>query len=185
MTATQNTLRFCEIIKKRSEENKSAIDMLFVSKHYGQVMSILRQELDSMVRCIYLLNRTPQERERIIQQTLDGERWKSANGAIITDKSMVDIANNLSGWTNSVYKFGCAFIHLSNFHDYENYDIFQTIDAVERENIKQFMNGYYNYELNEELTFDTVKPYLFKVFMKIYDNLKCYITYLEHNRPLA
>ncbi len=85
---------------------------------------------------------------------------------------MVDTANNLNGWTNSVYKFGCTFIHLSNFHDYEQNDIFQTIDVTERENIKQFMNGYYNYDLNEELTFNSVKPHLFNLFIKIYDNLK-------------
>lgn len=179
---TNEIIRFCEILRKRSEENKSAIDLLFSTNHYGQVMSILRQELDSMVRCIYLLNETLTERQRLVEQTLNGERWRRVSGAIITDKSMVDISNDLEGWTNSVYKFGCAFIHLSNFHDYENNDIFQTIDAQERQDIKQFMNGYHNYDLNEDLTFNSVKPYLFKVFMKIYDNLKCYIKDLEENQ---
>lgn len=185
MTTNQNTLKFCELIRKRSEENKSAVDILFSSNHYGQVASILRQELDSMVRCIFLLNLPIPERERLIQLTLNGERWRNSNGSIVTDKSMVDISNNLQGWSNSVYKFGCAFIHLSNFHDYDNNDIFQTLDATERRDIKQFMNNYHNYDLNEELTFDSVKPYLFKVFIKIYDNLKCYISDLEQNEMVT
>lgn len=40
-------------------------------------MSILRQELDSMVRCIFLLSTTLEERQRFIEQTLNYERWKS------------------------------------------------------------------------------------------------------------
>lgn len=33
---------------------------------------------------------------------------------------MVDIAQKLQGWTQSVYKFGCTSIHLSGLHDYKD-----------------------------------------------------------------
>jgi hypothetical protein len=36
----------------------------------------------------------------------------------MTDREMIVIAHELQGWTQSVYKFGCAFIHLSSLHDY-------------------------------------------------------------------
>ncbi len=117
--------KYCQIIRNRSEENEKSVELLYPSEHYGQVMSILRQELDSMVRCIYLLNFADLEiRELLITQTLEGERWRYPNRKIITDKEMVAIANGLQGWTNSVYKFGCAFIHLSNFHNYKVTDPF-------------------------------------------------------------
>ena len=175
---------FCNLVRKRSEENKQAVDALYNMALYGQVMSILRQELDSMIRCIYLLYQPIEDRKSLINQTLTGKRWQYNNGRIITDKNMVEIANNLQGWTKSVYKFGCAFIHLSNFHDYENADMFTDLDSNEKEDIKQHTNHYHGYDLNQTLTFLSIKPYLSQVFMKVYGNLECYISDLENNNNL-
>jgi hypothetical protein len=50
----ENTGRFCKIIRQRSQENKQAIGLLSRIGLTGQVMSVLRQELDSMVRVIFL-----------------------------------------------------------------------------------------------------------------------------------
>lgn len=85
--------------------------------------SLLRQELDSMIRVIYLLAvKDPHERSRLIKATLRGERWKvqTARGKFrdVTDREMVDLAQGLQGWTQSVYRFGCAFVHLSDFHNH-------------------------------------------------------------------
>ena len=76
-----------------------------------------------MVRVIYLLRiKDLTERNKLITSTLNGEKWKKKNekGKIttITDKEMVEQANNLKGWSLSVYKFGCAFIHLSKYKEF-------------------------------------------------------------------
>jgi hypothetical protein len=95
---------------------------------------------------------------------------------------MVDIADKLNGWTQSVYKFGCGFIHLSSLHDYLTDDPFKKLEADEIADIKNHLNNYHDFPLTNELTMTTIKPYLPKVFDKISSNLECYISYLEHER---
>lgn len=169
----------------RSKENKEAIEILFRNRLYGQVVATLRQELDSMVRCIFLLNIPDlNQREKLISQMLEGKRWKNQQNRIITDRDMVEISNNLQGWTKSVYKFGCSFIHLSNFHNYREDDPFESLDNIEKENIKNHMYYYHGFNLNNDLTFDNVKPYLNNVFDKINSNLRCYIDDVEKEELL-
>ena len=94
---------------------------------------------------------------------------------------MVDISNELMGWTQSVYKFGCAFIHLSNFHNYRESDPFQSLDESEKNNIKVHLNQYHGFDLQKELTLNSVVPYLQKIFDKVKGNLLCYVSDLEQN----
>lgn len=101
----QQVERFCEIIRKRSKEHSEAIRR--VHDLPGMMVSILRQELDSMVRAIYLLNIDDiVERNRLITQTLNGEKWTvlTVNGKnkTVTDRDMVELSNTLQGWTLSV-----------------------------------------------------------------------------------
>ena len=46
---TNNINLFCDIVTQRSGEHSCAINILLQQQLYGQVISILRQELDSMV----------------------------------------------------------------------------------------------------------------------------------------
>ena len=95
---------------------------------------------------------------------------------------MVDISNKLHGWTNSVYKFGCAFIHLSNFHNYKESDPFLTLNEGEKLDVKRHLNNYHGFNLNQDLTFESIIPYLTNVFDKVKGNLSCYVQYLERNK---
>ena len=173
--------KFCRLVKARSDENKKAFRLVHHSNLTGQVISLLRQELDSMVRIIYLLNLDELNyRNHLIKQTLNCERWrKLENNSIITDKQMVDIADSLNGWTQSVYKFGCAFIHLSNFHDYKNVDPFANLPEDEKDTIKQHLNHYHSFPLTENLSVDTLKWVLPMVFDKVSGNLEYYIRDLK------
>jgi len=72
----ENTAQFCKIVRQRSLENKKAIDLLSRTGITGQVMAVLRQELDSMVRVIFLLSQTIDERNHLISLTLSGQKWK-------------------------------------------------------------------------------------------------------------
>ncbi len=174
-----NTEQFCKIVRQRSKENKQAICLLSRTGLAGQVISVLRQELDSMVRVIFLLSQTIEEREHLINLTLTGKKWKLRNNANVTDKQMVELADTLNGWTQSVYKFGCAFIHLSSFHDYLFNDPFENLDQGEIDSIKTHLNNYHSFPLTTELTTQSISFYLPMVFDKIEGNLESYIIHLE------
>ena len=71
----KNLKQFCMIIQKRSEENDKSIKLLYKQKLYGNCISILRQELDSMVRVLFLLSQEQEIRQCLIQQTLNNEKF--------------------------------------------------------------------------------------------------------------
>ncbi len=180
----ENTKQFCEIVRQRSIENKKAIQLLSRTGLTGQVMSVLRQELDSMVRVIFLLSQSIDERNHLINLTLSGQKWKLKSKAQVTDKIMVDLADTLNGWTKSVYKFGCAFIHLSLFHDYAFNDPFENIELNEINSVKSHLNWYHGFPLTNELTMDSISFYLPMVFDKIESNLEHYIKNLEEQQTV-
>lgn len=172
---------FCQMIRNRSRENQSAI--LRISDSISPAISILRQELDSMVRVIYLLNQTKTERERLIQLTLQGKKWNSVsnNGKYqpLTDKMLVSLANALEGWTEYVYKFGCSFTHLSDFHNYHSKNPFDSISTTDKANILNYMRQYHGGPMTDDITIGEFARYIPAVFEKISSNLECYLKDLE------
>ncbi|TBO44468.1 hypothetical protein [Pedobacter kyonggii] len=180
MTPTE---QFCRILRERSTDHLSAGRLLFTNQLYGQVISTLRQELDSMVRAIFLLNQDLAPRQHFIGQTLQNEKWTWPNTrSQITDRNMVDLANSMYGWTNSVYKLGCAFIHLSPMADYRNENPFRQLSPDEINSIKQHLHDYHSFPLANDLNMEAVSPYLLKVLDKVSSNLECYIGYLEADK---
>ena len=180
MTETE---QFCRILRQRSAENVSAGRLLFQNRLYGQLISVLRQELDSLVRAVFLLSKDLTTRQHFITQTLQNAKWTLPNSrTVVTDRNMVDLTDRLHGWTNSVYKLGCAFIHLSPMADYKNSNPFQQLDQNEIIDIKQHLHNYHGFQLNDDLNMNTVSPYLLRVLDKVSSNLACYIEYLENNR---
>lgn len=65
--------KFCNIVKNRSEENAKTIKLLYENQLYGNCVGILRQELDSMVRVLFLLTCEQSQRIMFIKQTLNNE----------------------------------------------------------------------------------------------------------------
>ncbi len=177
--------KFCEIIRKRSSEHTEAMGRLHGL--HGMMTSILRQELDSMVRVIFLLNiEDLDERRRLISLTLDGQKWtlQTQNGKQrkVTDRDMVDIANDLQGWTSSVYNFGCAFIHLSNFHDYSASNPFDALSSTEQRDILHHMRHYHFGPYTDHPSFNELAFYFPDVYRKIASNLESYVKNLESNQ---
>jgi len=147
MTTMNKVTYFCNIIRQRSNEHKSAIGR--TTDLPGVMASIMRQELDSMVRVIYLLSIPDlNERNRLIEQTIDGKKWtvKTEKGKErqITDQEMVELSNKLQGWTKYIYKFGCSFIHLSSHHAYNSTNPFKSLSDREKGNILSHMRYYHN-----------------------------------------
>jgi len=176
---------FSRMIRNRSEENRRAMRSFFIPHEVlSPAFSILRQELDSMIRVIYLLSiKNIAERQRLIRSTLHGEKWKvrTAKGKhhYVTDREMVDIAQQLQGWAQSVYKFGCAFMHLSDFHNHHTQNPFERLSDAERQDILSHMRYYHGGPHNDNPSMKELATYLPRVFEKIADNLECYLKDLE------
>jgi hypothetical protein len=178
---------FCRQVRARSNEHRLAMRLLHGNRLPGQAVSILRQELDSMVRVIFLLSVSdPIYRRQLVEASVSGDKW-TANGksARITDKEMVDLAQNLHGWTESVYKFGCAFVHLSALHDYQDRDPLGMIPSEEKEAILKHMRYYHGIPSRADITAHDLIPYLPMVFDKVSTNLECYLQDLESGEDLS
>lgn len=176
---------FLRQVRSRSLEHQRAMDLLAREGLAGQMISVLRQELDSMVRVIYLLTQSLNHRAVLINASVKGERWRrEASRAMITDKEMVDLAQGLQGWTRSVYKFGCAFIHLSSLHDYNDSDPIIQLPAQERKDIIEHCRNYHGGPAIGAESFEDIVPYLPRILEKISGNLECYLEALENGEVL-
>lgn len=178
---------FIQLIKSRSDEH--AIAFSRIHDLPGSMMSILRQELDSLIRVLYLLSIPDlEERERLMQCTINGERWKrvtpKGKHAVITDAAMVEVSEQFEGWARSVYKFGCAFIHLSNFHGYNASNPFETLSIEEKDDVLSHMRYYHHGPDSDNPTFQELANYFPGVFDKIKGNLECYLDNLAEEAPL-
>lgn len=174
---------FCELVRKRSSDNRLALQRL--DGLSGHQVGILREELDSMIRVIWLLRADAVERERLAVSVLELDCICDANGRRITDRQMVDLAEGLHNWTKRVYKFGCAFIHLSSFHRYEEEDPFKKLSVADRNEVRGHLSNYHSYALPPDFGFSDIVPVLPKVFEKIASNLAYYIDGLERGEPRA
>lgn len=97
---------------------------------------------------------------------------------------MVSLANKLEGWAESVYRFGCAFIHLSSFHDYQERDPMDMVSDDEKKSILKHMRYYHGGPPDPNPTFNDLIPFLPQVFEKIASNLEFYIGELEGGKTL-
>ncbi|MCF4996621.1 hypothetical protein GIW70_13225 [Pseudomonas syringae] len=169
---------FTRQILSRSREHQRAMQLLATAKISSQMMAVLRQELDSMVRVVYLLNQGPSRRAKLIEASVNGQQWVQPGGrGRVTDREMVELAQQLQGWTRSVYAFGCAFIHLSNLHDYNDRDPMSLLPAEECEAILDHCRYYHGGP--EGSAFIDLLPYLPRVLEKVSGNLKFYLEQLH------
>jgi len=152
----------------------------------GQMVSILRQELDSLVRVVFLLSQSDRQyRNRLIEDSVAGRRWLRLNSRQpVSDREMVELTDTLHGWTKSVYAFGCAFIHLSNLHDHQVRDPLDQISEGERNAILGHLRYYHGGPNAPSPRFSDVVPLLPMVFTKIAGNLECYVKELEQDGDL-
>ena len=185
-----NLTKFCNIIRNRTDENRKAMKCFSVPHDVlSPSFSILRQELDSMIRVICLLKITDlKERQRLIDSTINGEKWKiftnKGKWREVKDREMVNLAQDLKGWTLSVYKFGCAFVHLSDFHNHLTQNPFDKLMESEKQDILSHMRYYHGGPCHDNPNMAEVADYVPHVFEKIASNLECYVKELEQNKAL-
>lgn len=176
--------KFCNTIRNRSMENQTAIKLLYSNQLYSNAISILRQELDLMVRTIYVLGISDAEhREELMKDFVEGRKWrKKSNKAFITDKEMVDFASNLYGYAQLVYQFGCSFVHLSNLQNWLDEDVSANLSIEAKREIAKYINQYHHAGLNADFTFNDIVIFIPDIFNKIHSNLECYIKNIEEER---
>ncbi len=180
-----NLEAFCRAVRERTLQNNTAVNLLHNERLSGNVVAVLRQELDSMVRCIYLLSVKDRNlRSRLIQQSLNGQPWTTQKGKRVTDKEMVALSNELQNWTKNVYKFGCAFIHLSGFYDSSGRDALHSLPDDERNEIANHLRYYHGFNMDSKTRFRDIEGVLPRVLDKISSNLECYVCDLENDSDL-
>jgi hypothetical protein len=173
---------FTRILTQRSNENTASIVLLHGQGYFGTCISLLRQELDSLIRVCYLHTLTDNaEIDRLIDDTIGGVEWEK-NGKRITDRKMVNIASQYNHWAPEVYDFGNCFTHLTNYHDYKQNDPLLTLDTTSNQTIKHYLNSYHGFPMTSDVTFQNVIPYIPQVAMKVSNNLQAYIAHLN-SRP--
>ncbi len=87
---------FIRQVLSRSNDHRRAMLVLVEANIPSQMVAILRQELDSMVRVIYLLSQAAPRRIELIEAAVKGEQWRQLSGsARVTDKEMVELAQQL------------------------------------------------------------------------------------------
>jgi hypothetical protein len=178
---------FCRQVRERSLEHRRALQALADANTPGVLTSILRQELDSMVRLIFLLTQDDRGyRNQLIDASVNGQRWRRRGSKEkITDREMVDLANEFHGWTAAVYKFGCAFIHLSSQHDYGARDPFLALPSAEQASVISYLRYYHHgHPSTERPTFQDIIPLLPEVFEKVAANLECCLNDLEADKTI-
>jgi hypothetical protein len=177
---SDNTSKFIRLTRDRSHDNLRAIMSLHFQGLYGQETAILRQELDSLIRVCYLLTITdPNERLRLIDDTLNGVKWV-INGKSLTDRKMVNIAQQYNHWAPEVYDFGNSFTHLTNYHDFKTTDPLLQLDASRKTAIRRYLNTYHFFSDGDAVTFNNVVPFIPRVAQKVSDNLNRYLDDLEN-----
>lgn len=181
----QNIDIFIRQVQSRSQEHQKAMRLLAQAKLSGQMISVLRQELDSMVRVMYLLTQSLEHRATLIDASVSGGKWSRENSrASVTDKEMVDAAQKLHGWSLSVYKFGCAFIHLSGLHDYNDRDPLAQLPVQERTDILEHCRHYHGGPATNNAEFSELIPFLPRVLERISANLGGYLGALHRGELL-
>jgi hypothetical protein len=181
--------QFIELVQNRSKENSESLRDDFAKRRIGKCMETLRTELDSFIRIMYLGRISDiNERERLIQQTLSGEKWTvltpNNKWKQVTDKDMVNKANELMGYIQYVYKFGCGFIHLSDFHNYPTTNPFDKLTETEKADVRIYLNQYHHFPIDNELTVESITNFIPGVFEKISSNMACYFGKIINNEMI-
>ncbi len=93
--------QFIRLIRARTIENKSAIQVLINAKFYGVSFGLLRQEIDSLIRVAYLADNSDVRVRKHIRSLVSGQRWRRTTErgklAYVTDKDMLDNPKYLIG----------------------------------------------------------------------------------------
>ncbi|WP_353929209.1 hypothetical protein WJM97_12860 [Okeanomitos corallinicola TIOX110] len=163
---------FCQTVRERSIEHQKAVSILLENGIIGVAITVLRQEIDSLIRVSYLCSLQDSVKlTRILRDFRSGKKWP------VTDRVMVD---QEVGWVKLVYDLSCNLIHLTSFHNYNRNDPFLSLDTKTKTEIVNSLKKVHQYPY-ETISKEQFTPYISKVLEKIVSNTECYLKKIEKN----
>jgi hypothetical protein len=171
-----------KLISHRLDENMKSFKLLFDMKHYGNCISIMCQELDQIMKLLFLLNRNKTERKQFMESSIESHKWfilnKENKKEYITDDDIAKYSESLSGWDKSIYEFGLAFGHLTNSFNYGSKDPIKSMNEIYRNMLYDYIREYHNANYPKDFTLDDLIPVLPNIFDSISLHLQSYMNEL-------
>ena len=182
-SVADNVSKFIAIVRQRSVENEVALNLMIKASILSQAISIIRQEIDSLVRLRYILSLDLTDRDTVIANFLRGS-FRAPNGLTkLTDKDMVSFASRLEGWPKVAYEFGCSFVHLSHLHAYRSQDPLEALEAAQRDKIIEYLCQYHGKPDRFDPSADELLDLMGPVLEKITGNIEYYLEDLASRTP--
>jgi hypothetical protein len=173
---------YIHLITHRLEENWKSFSILLKIKHYGNCISIMCQELDQIIRLLFLIKSRSYERKQLINLAINSQKWyllgENNKKEYITDEILFKFTDSLKGWERSFYEFGFSFKHLSTNYNYLLKDPIINLKKIERERIYNYIKEYHVQDWPINYTLDDIIPVLPLIFEKLSQNLSLYLAQL-------
>jgi hypothetical protein len=164
--------QFLRGVRSRSDENWTSMELLLEKRNYGVAIGLLRQEIDTFVRLVYLDAVDDVAAAALITKSVQGKKWP------VRDRDMVNTATSSYFWVEIAYRFGCKLVHLSDFHDYQSVDPFSTISETDKQTIIGFLRGHHGYK-DEEINLARFVDFMPLIMKKIRGKVADYSSTLQ------
>jgi len=159
---------FFDIVRARSGENEKALNLLLNERCYALIGAIIRMELDSLIRVYNFNNVDSRKQEQLLNRFFASGKWPN------TDSNMVKSMSRSLGWTEHIYEFCCAFVHLSPYHDWASDDTIPNLTQDKRHLIVNAIRSQ-QYDptlvIDENFGFTDLILFAPHIFNKLRDNL--------------
>jgi len=164
------------LISRTLEENWKSFTILFELKHYGNCISLLCQELDQVIRILYLSKGRMHEKDELISQAINSQKWfhlgADRKKIYITEETISEFATSLEGWEKAIYEFGLAFKSLSSNYNYILKDPIKGLKDGERQKIHAYIVEYHNPDFPADFALANLIPEIKSIFERISENLR-------------
>jgi hypothetical protein len=137
------------------------------------------QELDQIIRLLFLLNSSPSNRKQFMESSVNSHRWYIINSEnkkeFLSDEVLLKFAETLSGWNRSIYEFGFSFDKLTNGFNYGSRDPIKGMSELDRSKLSNYICEYHVNDFPNDFTLDDLIPILPMIIEKISIQLKTYM----------
>jgi hypothetical protein len=176
------TDEYKKMISHRLQENLKSFKLLYGIQHYGNCISIMCQELDQIIRLLFLLNSSPTNRKQFMESSINSHKWYIVNNdfkkEFITDEMLSNFSDTLTGWDKGIYEFGFAFGNLSNNFNYGSKDPIKSMNEIDRKNLSSYISEYHKKDFPSDFTLTDLIPILPGIIDMISTNLQSYLARL-------
>lgn len=170
------------MISNRLEENIKSFDLLYSLKHYGNCISIMCQELDQIVRILYLMNCGIDSKKQLISSSINNQKWHITHidnqKEYITDEILVNFSKSLKGWDQSIIEFGYLFKSISVNYNYGLRDPIKSMSEPDRVAIYTYIKNYHVENFPMQFSTDDLIPILPMIMKLIGEKLNDYLNAL-------